>query len=90
MNPADTDQVRVSILRYLQAAGPRGLTADVLMASLNDEGWQVSAVDTSTQTHYLMQRGLVLQRVRDVDRARPRWAITADGMDALVHEQSET
>lgn len=87
MTEADAIQTRLSAMRHIEAAGPRGLGADVIMASLNDEGWRVTAEQTMTILHWLLDRELVIHKRRDVSHTRPRYALTAAGLDALAREQ---
>lgn len=87
MPPADREQVRRSIVRYLEVAAPHALTEPVLLQMLRSEGWrQLTAESLAAELDYLnqptMQRGpLVKTEPKSVSPENRVWKITADGMD---------
>lgn len=86
MTPAEREQARITVLRYLDAAAEaspgRGIGTAVLMQHLRAEGF--SAADrpgTDALCLYLVDKGLVALVAKEVSPELRQWRITAAGRD---------
>lgn len=88
MNPAETQQARYSLLRYLAAAAPRGLSADLLRAYLRAEGLSLTDRQIQAELQYLADKELVTRQEPVLGPACATWRITAAGRDTMDREEA--
>lgn len=84
MNPAEREQVRLGLLRYLDKAAPRHLTLDLLAAYLDADGSAASAADVAAEAQYLVDKGLAVWHPEGLSPERKRLRILAAGRDYLA------
>jgi hypothetical protein len=82
---ATREQIRLSLLRYLDAAAEgapgRGIATAVLRQHLVSEGFPISETETLAALEYLRGKQLVARAVRSISPELAGWLITADGRD---------
>lgn len=85
MTPEQREQIRLSLLRYLDAqaegAPGRGVTAAVLRQHLVSEGFPVSEATVLAELHYLRGKALVETVKKALSPENPLWIITSQGRD---------
>jgi hypothetical protein len=85
VNPSDREQIRLSLLRYLDAAAEgapgRGIATAVLRQHLRSEGFAITEEATLSALEYLKGKGLVARAVRQVSPENAGWIITSAGRD---------
>ena len=86
MTPAEREQARLTVLRYLDAAADaspgRGIPTAVLMQHLRAEGFgTVDRTAVVALAEYLAGKGLVARAAKAVSAELPEWIITAAGRD---------
>lgn len=83
MNPEQREQLRLSLLRFLDAnPTPYGLTSSVLTQMARSEGrpgLEFGAV--VNELAYLQDKGLVAPAVKSISPDVSAWRITANGRD---------
>lgn len=85
INPDTREQVRLSLLRYLDAAAAgapgRGIPTAVLRQHLRGDGWDIDLKETEAELLYLADKGLVMPAAKRVSPEMLTWRITAEGRD---------
>jgi hypothetical protein len=92
MTPAQREQIRLSILRYLESAGWPGLGTGLILASIRAEGLrQLTQEQLIEELHYLADpsKDLIAGVGKLVSPENNRWHITATGRDWLAKEGYE-
>jgi hypothetical protein len=84
MNPWQTEQARLSLLRYLNEAAPYGLGEPLLLQCLRCEGWIEQDRELVRELGYLRDKGLVEPALKLISPENPTWRITAAGRDFLA------
>lgn len=88
MSPAERQQARLSLLRYLDAAAEsapgRGIGEAVLQQYLVAEGFSGGAQMAKAELTYLEEKGLVVKVAKSFSPELPVWRITAAGRDAYA------
>lgn len=88
MNPAEREQVRLSLLRYLAANRTAyGLPVGALRQYLATEGTLLEAETVAAEMQYLTDRGLSEEIQKRLSPEIRCWRITADGRDLLAQTQ---
>jgi len=83
MNPQTREQVRLSLLRYLDAAAGRrnGLAESVLRQFLISEGFTLTNEELAAELEYLRGKGLAAPAEKQISPENRAWVITAEGRD---------
>ena len=86
MTPAEREQARLTVLRYLDAAAEgspgRGIGTAVLMQHLRAEGFSgIDRTGTEALLVYLHGKGLAEPVAKQVSPELAQWRITAAGRD---------
>lgn len=86
MTPAEREQARLTVLRYLDAAAEaspgRGIPTAVLMQHLRAEGFSgIDRPGTEALLVYLQGKGLTETTAKQVSPELVQWRITATGRD---------
>ena len=87
MSPAEIEIIRLSLLRYCEAAGRSGysMSTVLLLASLKAEGFShLTRPEVESELLYLRDKGLLDKLVRPVSPELSHWRITAAGRDFLA------
>ena len=86
MNSQDREQVRLSLLRHLDAAAGRrfGLGSAVLLQHLRSEGYEVTIGDVVAELAYLRDKGGVANDPKPISPENATWRITAQGRDEFA------
>lgn len=86
MNPAEREQLRLSLLRYLERDGSAvfGLPTQRLVILVKSEGYQVTHSQVETELDYLAdpEKGFVAP-IPKVLSSGSSWKLTAKGRDHL-------
>jgi hypothetical protein len=79
------EQIRLSLLRYCNAAVPFGLADTLLLQFLRNEGFRSVAEDRlDAEILYLADKGLLAPAPKLISPENPAWRITAAGRDFLA------
>ncbi len=83
MNAATREQIRLSLLRHLDAnAGQRfGLSESVLLMLLRNDGFRLTADELRAELAYLEGKQLAAPQAKAVSPENRAWQITATGRD---------
>ena len=82
MNARDLEQLRLSLLRYLDENPTRfGLPAARLRQNAVNEGFEVSAREVERELDYLVEKNLAAPVSKEVSPENRAWKITAAGRD---------
>lgn len=82
MTSSQTEQLRLSLLRHLDANPTRfGLSASLLHAFIHTEGLRVTIAEVETELQYLADKGLATQVAKTISPNLHAWRITATGRD---------
>lgn len=83
MNAADREQLRLSLLRFLDAnaSGRFGLKSALLTQMARSEGFNVTQDDVVAELQYLADKGLVHEGKKAISPEVRVWRITAAGRD---------
>lgn len=83
MNAQQREQVRLSLLRHLDAnAGQRfGLTESVMLMQLRAEGFGLQLPELRAELAYLQGRSLAAPQAKAISPENPNWQITSAGRD---------
>ena len=86
-----TEQIRLSLLRYCSSAAQYGLATPLLAQLLRSEGFGgIEADDARAELLYLADKGLVAPVSKLVSPENEAWRITAAGRDFTAqHEQGK-
>lgn len=90
MTSAELEQLRLSILRFLDAnTSDFGLPTDFLLQQARAEGRHLlRRHELEAELTYLSEKGLILSVTKSISPERRSWRITATGRDhyAALHE----
>jgi hypothetical protein len=83
MNANDREQVRLSLLRYLDAnAGKRfPLSEPLLRRYLQGDGFDCSEIEVRAELNYLFDKRLAKPSEKQISPENITWVITSDGRD---------
>ena len=86
MNSADREQLRLSLLRFLDANNTgRFLGTGLLLQMAKAEGrGDLTEAEVKAELQYLLDRGLVEAAAKVISPENKTWRITADGRDAFA------
>lgn len=86
MDPAAREQLRINLLRQLDAAGSLGFTDAALHSGARLQGYDVSLKEVGGEVDYLADpsKGLVRRVNKAISPEMRRHKITADGRDWLA------
>lgn len=89
MNPTDREQIRLSLLRYLDAAAGRrfGLTDAVLLQHIRSEGFPAGDAELDAEIDYLAGKGLIETAAKTISPENRAWKITSAGRDLYAQLQ---
>lgn len=85
LNPAQREQVRLSILRY--CATP--CTAGIIQSYLVAEGFRVDREQVDLEVVYLSDKKLLMKTEKFISPENPLFRTTADGRDFLATSGNE-
>lgn len=91
MTANQREQVRLSILRYLNSAGFPGLGTGILLAALRNEGLRpLTQEQLVDELQYLADpaKGLIASAGKLVSPENNRWCITATGRDFVAEQET--
>ncbi|MBX3747321.1 MAG: hypothetical protein KF833_18585 [Verrucomicrobiae bacterium] len=86
MTPEIRQQVRIGLLRYLEAAKPRALSGSLLHSFLRAEGMPVEPEGLRAELAYLADKGMAARSSSPMSPELAGWRITAAGRDWLAEE----
>lgn len=82
MNANQREQVRLSILRWLNEAAPYGLSTAILWQQLRNEGNRhMDSVELLAEIEYLEGKKLIEKREKLISPEIAVWKITSAGRD---------
>ena len=85
LTPSQRELVRLSLLRYLDAAEGFGLGEGILLSSIRAEGFRVvDEAGIQKELQYLQDKGFVAVAEKTISPELRRWRITANGRDTLA------
>lgn len=86
MTPAEREQLRLSLLRFLDGNPTRfGLSSALLLQMSRAEGRHaLDAAEVQAELQYLHDKDLVVPVAKTVSPELTCWRITADGRDLLA------
>lgn len=86
MNAADREQLRLSLLRYLDRDGSAvfGLPTARLHATARAEGFAADPAQTERELDYLAEKGLAAEVPKTLSPENRAWKLTAAGRDHLA------
>lgn len=85
MTPAQREQLRLSILRYLSANPTRfGMGAQLLRQYLVAEGSPADDASLDAELLYLSDKGLIQEAAKPISPEMRSWRITATGRDLFA------
>ena len=85
LTPSQRELVRLSLLRYLDAAEGFGLGEGILLSSIRAEGFRVvDEASLQKELQYLQDKGFVAVAEKTISPELRRWRITANGRDLLA------
>ena len=86
MDPALREQLRINLLRQLEAAGPLGFTEAALLSGARTQGYPVTETDVRRELEYLADpaKGLVTVPPKLMSPEMRRYKITSPGRDWLA------
>jgi hypothetical protein len=85
--PATRELVRISLLRYAAAGGPRGVTSSLLMQYVRVEfRKEFSADDLQAEIQYLVDKDMLAPVGKTLSPELTIWRVTATGRDYLAQE----
>lgn len=85
MNATDREQLRLSLLRFLDSnKGRFGLGARLLLQMARSEGGDVQIEDIHAELQYLQDKGLVIQIEKVISPELRSWRISGPGRDLIA------
>lgn len=88
MNSREIEQLRLALLRYLDAAAvsapARGISTELLAQYLKSDGFPADMPRTEAELTYLEGKGLVATHRKAINPENKLWMITAAGRDAYA------
>jgi hypothetical protein len=90
MNAAQREQIRLSVLRYCDAADPYGLADELLLQFIRSEGFRtVTAAQLRAELQYLTDKSLLTAVPKTISPENSAWRITAAGRDFLAMQNPD-
>jgi hypothetical protein len=90
MTTQQREQIRLSILRYCEAADPYGLADELLLQFIRSEGFRsVTAAQLRAELQYLADKSLLAAVPKTLSPENAAWRITAAGRDFLAIQTRE-
>lgn len=88
MNSTDLEQLRISLLRFLDANAARSTAFSLLVQYAKSEGRPaLTAEIVRAELNYLEGKGLVAKKTKLISPENPAYDITAAGRDAYAEFQ---
>ncbi|MDB6108341.1 MAG: hypothetical protein JWR69_91 [Pedosphaera sp.] len=85
LNAQQREQVRLSILRYLDGAAPHGISVGLLLQFLRNEGLRLLTKESlEAELLYLADKRLADVVNKQISPENPTWRITATGRDLVA------
>ena len=90
MNSPQLEQIRLSVLRYCDAAGQFGLAAPLLLQFVRSEGFRnLTRAQLESELAYLCDKGLLAPVPKEISPENRLWRITAAGRDFFAQINPE-
>ena len=88
MTSTDREQLRISLLRFLDANAARSTAFDLLVQYAKSEGRPALTREiVQAELNYLEGKGLVAKKTKLISPENPAYDITSDGRDAYAEFQ---
>lgn len=85
LTPQQREQIRLSVLRYGEAADQYGLAESLLLQFVRSEGHRrLSREQLEAELIYLRDKGLITLVPKEISPENAAWRITAAGRDFLA------
>jgi hypothetical protein len=85
LTSSQREQIRLSVLRYCDAADQFGLAAPLLLQFVRSEGHrQLNRQQLETEIGYLCDKGFLTPVPKEISPENSLWRITAAGRDFLA------
>ena len=85
MTSQQREQIRLSLLRYCDAAEQFGLATPLLLQFLRNEGLRsLDAAGLRAELQYLADKGFLAAIPKTISPENEAWRITAEGRDFLA------
>jgi hypothetical protein len=85
MTTQQREQIRLSTLRYCEAADPYGLADGLLLQFIRSEGFRaVTAAQLRGELQYLADKSLIATVSKTISPENTAWRVTAAGRDFLA------
>jgi hypothetical protein len=82
------EQIRLSLMRYCEAAQPYGLGAGLLLQFIRSEGFRAATAEQlAAELNYLGEKNFLAPVVKPLSPENRVWRITAAGRDFLAEQQ---
>jgi hypothetical protein len=89
LEPKMREQVRLCLLRYLDAATPGALATSLLKQMLHGEGYALEKEGVFAELSYLRDKGFVANPAKSISPEVVTWSITAAGRDTYAQLANE-
>jgi hypothetical protein len=90
MTTTQREQIRLSLLRYCDAAGQFGLADALLLQFLRSEGFRaLTAAQLRAEMLYLADKSFLMAVPKLISPENEAWRITASGRDFLAAQKLE-
>jgi len=87
ITPEQREQVRLSVLRHLDAnTTDFGLSSALLLQFLKNDGQRVDAMDLKIELRYLADKNLIARIAKVISPENAHWRITAEGRDFFAQQ----
>ena len=90
MTNQQREQIRLSLLRYCDAAGQFGLADALLLQFIRSEGFRgLTAAQLRAELLYLADKAFLVAVPKIISPENESWRITASGRDFLATQKEE-
>jgi hypothetical protein len=89
LEPKMREQIRLCLLRCLDAGAPGAFAPSLLAAMLRGEGFNLKADTIAAELDYLRGKGLVEEARKTISPENVTWRITAEGRDTYAKIANE-
>lgn len=87
MTSIQREQIRLSILRYLNESSPYGVAATLLLQYIRAEGFrELSQTQLQSEIMYLSDKFFVEPMEKKISPENQTWRIKAEGRDFLAQQ----